>query len=168
MMQSSGGSVGFQAGGQAVDYVILVLNDKGARKIMNGKAKLGADASIAAGPVGRNAEAATNAAMSAEMLSYSRTAGVFAGVSLSGTSRRALRRRCSRHWRPSPPRTCQPASRNNLYLGLCIAETSKRALRGNRSETSCGSLCRASPMKRHHRSCVSLLPRRPQLFKQSR
>jgi SH3 domain-containing YSC84-like protein 1 len=68
MMQSSGGSVGFQAGGQAVDYVILVLNDKGARKIMNGKAKLGADASIAAGPVGRNAEAATNAAMNAEML----------------------------------------------------------------------------------------------------
>jgi hypothetical protein len=56
MMQSSGGSVGFQAGGQAVDYVILVLNDKGARKLMNGKAKLGADASIAAGPVGRNAE----------------------------------------------------------------------------------------------------------------
>ena len=86
MMQSSGGSVGFQAGGQAVDYVILVLNDKGARKIMNGKAKLGADASIAAGPVGRNAEAATNAAMNAEMLSYSRTSGVFAGVSLSGTS----------------------------------------------------------------------------------
>jgi lipid-binding SYLF domain-containing protein len=86
MMQSSGGSVGFQAGGQAVDYVILVLNDKGACKIMNGKAKLGADASIAAGPVGRNAEAATNAAMNAEMLSYSRTSGVFAGVSLSGTS----------------------------------------------------------------------------------
>jgi SH3 domain-containing YSC84-like protein 1 len=86
MMQSSGGSVGFQAGGQSVDYVILVLNDKGARKLMNGKAKLGADASIAAGPVGRNAEAATNAAMNAEMLSYSRTAGVFAGVSLSGTS----------------------------------------------------------------------------------
>jgi len=86
MMQSSGGSVGLQAGGQAVDYVILVLNDKGARKVMNGKAKLGADASIAAGPVGRNAEAATNAAMNAEMLSYSRTAGAFAGVSLSGTS----------------------------------------------------------------------------------
>jgi len=86
MMQSSGGSVGFQAGGEAIDYVILVLNDKGARKLMNGKAKLGADASIAAGPVGRNAEAATNAAMNAEMLSYSRSSGVFAGVSLSGTS----------------------------------------------------------------------------------
>ena len=86
MMQSSGGSIGFQAGGEATDLVILVLNDQGARKIMNGKAKLGADASIAAGPVGRTAEASTNAAMNAEMLSYSRSNGAFAGVSLSGTS----------------------------------------------------------------------------------
>ena len=86
MMKSSGGSVGFQAGGQATDFVILVLNDKGARALMKGKAKLGADASIAAGPVGKEAEAATNAAMSAEMLSYSETNGLFAGVSLSGTS----------------------------------------------------------------------------------
>src|SRR5215813_10226065 len=86
MMESSGGSVGFQAGGQATDFVVLVMNDKGARAVMNGKAKLGADASVAAGPVGRDAEASTNAAMSAEMLSYSRAQGVFAGVSLSGTS----------------------------------------------------------------------------------
>src|SRR5215469_10366529 len=86
MMQSSGGSFGLQAGGQATDYVILVLNDKGARKVMNGKAKLGADASIAAGPVGRTAEASTSGNMSAEMLSYSRSNGVFGGVSLSGTS----------------------------------------------------------------------------------
>lgn len=86
MMQSSGGSVGFQAGGQSTDFVILVLNDKGARALMKGKAKLGADASIAAGPVGKEAEAATNAAMSAEMLSYSDTNGIFAGVSLSGSS----------------------------------------------------------------------------------
>ena len=86
MMKSSGGSVGFQAGGQSTDFVILVLNDKGARALMKGKAKLGADASIAAGPVGKEAEAATNAAMSAEMLSYSETNGLFAGVSLSGTS----------------------------------------------------------------------------------
>jgi SH3 domain-containing YSC84-like protein 1 len=86
MMQSSGGSVGLQAGGQATDFVVLVMNDKGARALMKGKAKLGADASIAAGPVGRDAEASTNAAMSAEMLSYSRAQGVFAGVSLSGTS----------------------------------------------------------------------------------
>ncbi len=86
MMQSSGGSFGLQAGGQATDFVVLVMNDKGARALMKGKAKLGADASIAAGPVGRNAEASTNAAMSAEMLSYSRAQGVFAGVSLSGAS----------------------------------------------------------------------------------
>jgi SH3 domain-containing YSC84-like protein 1 len=86
MMQSSGGSFGLQAGGQATDFVILVMNDKGARAVMNGKAKLGADASVAAGPVGRAAEASTNASMSAEMLSYSRAQGVFAGVSLSGTS----------------------------------------------------------------------------------
>ncbi len=86
MMKSSGGSVGLQAGGQSTDFVILVLNDKGARALMKGKAKLGADASIAAGPVGKEAEAATNAGMSAEMLSYSEANGLFAGVSLSGTS----------------------------------------------------------------------------------
>jgi lipid-binding SYLF domain-containing protein len=86
MMQSSGGSFGLQAGGQATDFVVLVMNDKGARALMKGKAKIGADASIAAGPVGRDAEASTNAAMSAEMLSYSRAQGVFAGVSLSGSS----------------------------------------------------------------------------------
>jgi lipid-binding SYLF domain-containing protein len=86
MMSSSGGSVGFQAGGQATDFVVLVMNDKGARKMLNGKLKLGGDASVAAGPVGRTAEAATNATMSAEMLSYSRSQGVFAGVSLSGTT----------------------------------------------------------------------------------
>jgi len=86
MMQSSGGSFGLQAGGQATDFVVLVMNDKGARAVMNGKAKLGADASVAAGPVGRDAEASTNAAMSAEMLSYSHAQGVFAGVSLAGTS----------------------------------------------------------------------------------
>ena len=86
MMQSTGGSVGFQAGGQSTDFVILVMNDKGARALMNGKAKLGADASIAAGPVGREAEASTNAAMSAQMLSYSRAQGIFGGVSLEGSS----------------------------------------------------------------------------------
>jgi lipid-binding SYLF domain-containing protein len=86
MMQSSGGSFGLQAGGEATDFVVLVMKDKGARAVMHGKAKLGGDASIAAGPVGRDAEASTNAAMNAEMLSYSRAHGVFAGVSLSGTS----------------------------------------------------------------------------------
>lgn len=86
MMQSSGGSFGLQAGGQATDFVVLVMNEKGAKAVMHGKAKLGGDASVAAGPVGREAEASTNATMSAEMLSYSRTQGVFAGLSLSGTS----------------------------------------------------------------------------------
>ena len=86
MMQSSGGSFGLQAGGQATDFVILVMNDDGARSVMKGRAKLGSEASIAAGPVGRNAEASTTGTMQAQMLSYSRAQGVFAGVSLSGTS----------------------------------------------------------------------------------
>jgi len=86
MMQSSGGSFGLQIGGEATDFVVRVMNDKGAKAVIHGKAKLGGDASVAAGPVGRDAEASTNAAMSAEMLSYSRTHGVFGGVSLSGTS----------------------------------------------------------------------------------
>src|SRR5664279_1991428 len=86
MMQSTGGSFGLQAGGQATDFVILVMNDKGARALMKGKLKLGGDASVAAGPVGRDAEASTNASMSAEMLSYSRAQGIFAGVSLAGAT----------------------------------------------------------------------------------
>jgi len=88
MMASSGASVGFQVGGEATDFVILVLNDSGARAILKNKVKLGADASIAAGPVGRTSEAATNAAMKAQMLSYSRSRGVFGGVSLSGSTLR--------------------------------------------------------------------------------
>ena len=86
MMRSSGGSFGLQAGGEATDYVVLVMNDAGARAVMKGRAKLGADASIAAGPVGGTAEASTTATMQAQMLSYSRAQGVFGGVSLSGTS----------------------------------------------------------------------------------
>ena len=86
MMRSSGGSFGLQIGGEATDFVILVMNDAGARSVMKGRAKLGADASIAAGPVGGTAEASTTATMQAQMLSYSRSKGVFGGVSLSGTS----------------------------------------------------------------------------------
>jgi lipid-binding SYLF domain-containing protein len=86
MMQSSGGSFGLQAGGEATDFVVLVMNPDGARAVMKGRAKLGADASVAAGPVGRDAEASTSATMEAQMLSYSRAKGVFGGVSLSGTS----------------------------------------------------------------------------------
>ena len=88
MMASGGGSVGFQIGGQATDFVIIVMNDQGAKSVINNKVKLGADASIAAGPVGRTAEASTNASMKAQMLSYSRSRGVFGGVSLSGATLR--------------------------------------------------------------------------------
>ena len=88
MMASSGGSIGFQIGGQATDFVIIVMNDGGAKSLLNNKVKLGADASVAAGPVGRTAEASTNATMQAQMLSYSRSQGVFGGVSLSGSTLR--------------------------------------------------------------------------------
>lgn len=88
MMASSGGSIGFQIGGQATDFVIIVMNDQGAKSLLNNKVKLGADASVAAGPVGRTAEASTNASMQAQMLSYSRSRGVFGGVSLSGATLR--------------------------------------------------------------------------------
>ena len=86
MMRSSGGSFGLQIGAQATDFVIMVMNDAGARSVMKGNAKLGADASIAAGPVGKAAEASTTGTLQAQMLSYSRSKGVFGGVSLSGTS----------------------------------------------------------------------------------
>jgi lipid-binding SYLF domain-containing protein len=86
MMQSTGGSFGLQIGGQATDFVILVMNPRGARNMMHSKVKLGADASVAAGPKGRNASAATTASMQAELLSYSRSRGVFGGLSLEGAT----------------------------------------------------------------------------------
>ncbi|HLW53377.1 MAG TPA: lipid-binding SYLF domain-containing protein [Candidatus Angelobacter sp.] len=86
MMTLAGGSFGFQIGGQATDFVIVVMNDSGARAMLHNKLKLGADASVAAGPVGRSAEAATNENLKAEMLSYSRSRGAFAGVSLAGAT----------------------------------------------------------------------------------
>jgi lipid-binding SYLF domain-containing protein len=88
MMALEGGSVGFQIGGQATDLVLLVMNDRGAQSILSSKVKLGGDASIAAGPVGRDASADTDAFMRAEILSYSRTRGVFVGVSLEGSTLR--------------------------------------------------------------------------------
>jgi len=88
MMASSGGNIGFQVGGQATDFVIIAMNDQGAKSLVSNKVKLGADASVAAGPVGRTAEASTNASMKAQMLSYSRSRGVFGGVSLSGATLR--------------------------------------------------------------------------------
>jgi lipid-binding SYLF domain-containing protein len=79
-----GGSFGLQIGGQAVDLVMLVMNDNGMRNLLSSKFKLGADASVAAGPVGRQAEGATDWKMRAEVLTYSRARGVFAGVTLNG------------------------------------------------------------------------------------
>lgn len=88
MMATESGSIGFQIGGSGTDFVIIVMNDSGARSVMKSKVKLGADASIAAGPVGRTGEASTTGNMKAQMLSYSRSRGVFGGVSLSGASLR--------------------------------------------------------------------------------
>jgi lipid-binding SYLF domain-containing protein len=88
MMALEGGSVGFQIGGQATDLVILVMNQRGADSLLHSKVKLGADASVAAGPKGRTAEADTDVAMRAEMLSYSRSRGAFAGISLEGSTLR--------------------------------------------------------------------------------
>src|ERR1700693_5327439 len=89
MMALEGGSVGFQIGGQATDLVLLVMNERGASSILDSKVKLGGDASVAAGPVGRDASADTDATMRAEILSYSRSGGLFAGVSLEGSTIRA-------------------------------------------------------------------------------
>ncbi len=86
MMALEGGSFGLQIGGQATDFVILVMNDRGADSVLHSKVKLGADASVAAGPKGRNASAETDASLRAEMLSYSRARGVFAGISLEGST----------------------------------------------------------------------------------
>lgn len=86
MMALEGGSFGLQIGGEATDFVLLVMNDRGASGILSSKVKLGGDASVAAGPVGRSASAETDASMRAEILSYSRARGAFAGVSLEGST----------------------------------------------------------------------------------
>ena len=88
MMALEGGSFGFQLGGQATDFVILVMNPRGATAILKNKVKLGADASAAADPKGRYAEASTDVTLRAEMLTYSRSRGLFAGVSLEGSTLR--------------------------------------------------------------------------------
>ena len=86
MMALEGGSFGLQIGGQATDFVLLVMNGRGAHSILNSKVKLGADASVAAGPKGRTASASTDATLRAEVLSYSRSRGLFAGISLEGST----------------------------------------------------------------------------------
>jgi len=88
MYALEGGSFGAQIGGQATDLVLLVMNQKGADSILDSKVKLGGEVSVAAGPKGRNAQASTDAYMRAEILSYSRTRGLFAGISLQGSTLR--------------------------------------------------------------------------------
>jgi len=88
MYRLEGANIGFQLGGQATDFILLVVNPKGANSILKSKVKLGADASAAIGPKGRTATAATDAYMRAEILSYSRSRGLFAGVSLEGSTLR--------------------------------------------------------------------------------
>ena len=86
MMALEGGSFGFQIGGEATDFVLLVMNERGASGILSSKVKLGADASAAAGPVGRTTSAETDATLRADLLSYSRARGAFIGVSLEGST----------------------------------------------------------------------------------
>jgi lipid-binding SYLF domain-containing protein len=88
MMALEGASFGFQIGGQATDFVLLLMNDRSAKGVLSSKVKLGADASAAAGPKGRDTSAATDATLRAEILSYSRARGAFAGVSLEGSTLR--------------------------------------------------------------------------------
>jgi lipid-binding SYLF domain-containing protein len=88
MMALEGASFGFQIGGQATDFVLLIMNGRGASSILSSKVKIGGDASAAAGPVGRNAQADTDVTMRAEILTYSRARGLFAGISLDGSTLR--------------------------------------------------------------------------------
>jgi lipid-binding SYLF domain-containing protein len=89
MMALEQGSIGWQIGGEATDFILLLMSPRSARGVLASKVKLGADASAAAGPKGRTAEAATDATMRAEILTYSRSRGLFAGVSLSGSTLRS-------------------------------------------------------------------------------
>ena len=88
-MRIEGGSVGFQIGGSSTDVILLVMNERGADKLLSSKFTIGADAAVAAGPLGRQASAQTDATMHAEILAWSRSRGVFAGVSLQGSTLRS-------------------------------------------------------------------------------
>jgi SH3 domain-containing YSC84-like protein 1 len=89
MFALEGASFGLQIGGQATDFVLLIMNERGATSVMSSKVKLGTDASIAAGPVGRTTSAETDLAMKAQILSWSRARGIFGGVSLAGSTLRS-------------------------------------------------------------------------------
>ncbi|GAB4239890.1 MAG: hypothetical protein Kow00109_14860 [Acidobacteriota bacterium] len=88
MMRLEGGSIGLQLGGSATDVILLVVNPRGVESLLKSKVKLGADAKVAAGPKGRSTQAATDALMTAEILAYSRSRGLFAGISLEGSTLR--------------------------------------------------------------------------------
>src|ERR1700741_244191 len=121
MMALEGGSFGLQIGGEATDFVLLVMNERGANGILSSKVKLGGDASVAAGPVGRTASAESDVTLRAEILSYSRARGAFAGVSLEGSTIRpdndanhriygekvSARDIVLRHETPAPPAASQ-------------------------------------------------------------
>ena len=85
MISMTGGSVGFQIGGSSTDVILLIMNERGVNKLLESKVTLGGDASAAAGPKGRTAQAATDVQMRAEILSYARSRGLFAGISLQGS-----------------------------------------------------------------------------------
>ena len=127
MMALEGGSVGLQIGGQATDFVILVMNNRGADSVLHSKVKLGGDASIAAGPKGRDASAETDVTMRAEMLSYSRARGVFAGISLEGSTVRPDNDANKRVYgkddlvprTSSPNRGCMLRNRRTSCLRVC-------------------------------------------------
>ncbi|HYX67989.1 MAG TPA: lipid-binding SYLF domain-containing protein [Terriglobales bacterium] len=145
MYALEGGNIGFQLGGQATDFVLLVMNPRGVNSILKTKVKLGADAAAAAGPKGRDATAATDAFMRAEILSYSRSRGLFAGISLEGSTlrqdnsanekiygRKLTAREIVRQGAVSTPSsgellvsTLEKASPNNRSEAKSLAETSK-------------------------------------------
>jgi len=130
-----GGSFGFQIGGEATDFVLLIMNDHGVKSLLNSKVKLGGDISAAAGPIGRTAEANTDAYVRSEILTYSRARGLFAGVSLEGASLRADKegnealygRRISAREIVIGPSPSIPPSAENLVSMLEKASPTSRA-----------------------------------------
>ena len=119
-MEMTKGSIGLQAGIQSIDLVLVVMNKSGVEKLLNNKVTLGADASIAAGPVGRAGTAATDAQLSAEMLSYSRAKGLFAGIDLSGGTLNPDTAENARAYGPN-------ASAKNIALGTTPVKMSTEA-----------------------------------------
>jgi lipid-binding SYLF domain-containing protein len=119
-MDLTKGSAGLQIGVQSTDLVLLVMNQSGADKLLRNKVTLGGDASVAAGPVGRAASAGTDAQLSAEMLSYSRTKGLFAGVDLSGGSLNPDHSKNERAYGPN-------ASARDIALGTAHVKVSAEA-----------------------------------------